>query len=95
MVATLPTAKVHQTPERRNYLYATALIEPPELEYRMFFTVRRAPVEARHHLDLFVESAYAVEIGDPKARLKRPNTVRFQVLALKTYRNEPLRFAPR
>lgn len=94
MIGALPGARVHQTPERRNYLYFTALSELPGTEYQMFFTVKKARADASHHVELFVESAYSAAIGSG-ARVKRPNAIRFSVLALKTCRGEPIRFAPR
>jgi hypothetical protein len=93
MIAALPAATVHQTPERRNYLYCATLVEAG-VAYQMFFTLRKAGSAAPQHLELFVESAYAAEAGTP-ARLKRPNAIRFAVLAWKTYKGEAVRFAPR
>jgi len=98
MVAALPGATVHQTPERRNFLYCVTLPEPvqpgPEADgiYQMFFTLRKAAKASRQQLDLFVESAYA---GPGTVRVKRPNAIRFAVLAWKVYKGEAIRFAPR
>jgi IS30 family transposase len=94
MVAALPAATVHQTPERRNYLYYVTLAEPtdPDGLYQMFFTLRKAGRAGPQHLELFVESAYAAA---GTVRLKRPNAIRFAVLAWKIHKGEAIRFAPR
>jgi hypothetical protein len=96
MVAALPAATVHQTPERRNYLYCVTLPGPvesgPDGLYQMFFTLRKAAKASPQQLELFVESAYA---GPGTVRVKRPNAIRFTVLAWKVYKGEAIRFAPR
>jgi hypothetical protein len=92
MLDALPGATVHQTPERRNYLYCVTLAEPDASGlYQMFFTLRKAGT-GPHQLELFVESAYD---APGSARLKRPSAIRFTVLAWKVYKGEAIRFAPR
>ncbi len=93
IVRRLPDLKVHQTPEKRNYMYFSAVAELPDQEYRLFFHLKRADKSAKQHLELFVESAYPAMGGALKR--KRPGTIRFALLALKTYRGEPVRFAAR
>ena len=94
IIRALPTIKVHQTPEQRNYLYFCALTELEDEEYLVFFSMKRAHKGQDHHLELFVESAYPARTGAPPTR-KRPNAIRFAILALKVYKGEPVRFAAR
>ncbi len=93
MIAALPRAKVHQTQERRNYLYFTMLASLAGAEYQMFFTLKKA-YGRRYDLELFVESAYLVDDGLAR-KLKRPHAIRFAILVLKTHRAELVRFAAR
>ena len=91
IITSLPDKKVHQTPEARNYVYAV----PMEIEgqnYEVFFMLQKHKA-ADLDLRLTVESAYPVT-GPPIVR-KRPGAIRFRVLAYKTLRGEPVKFAPR
>jgi hypothetical protein len=94
LIRALPTAKVHQTPEQRNYLYFCVLAELAGEEYLVFFSMKKAHKGQDHHLELFVESAYPARAGATPSR-KRPNAIRFAILALKVYKGEPVRFAAR
>lgn len=90
-VSSLPGKRVFQTPEQRNYVYAV----PLELEgqvYEIFFQLQRYRAEGAD-LRLTVESAYPVENRSPTRR--RPQAIRFNVLAYKILGNRPVRFAPR
>jgi hypothetical protein len=88
----LPNSKVHQTSQSRNYVY----VVPLEIEgnpYEIYFMLQRAARDDAADLRLTVESAYR---GDGPLNLrKRPNTIRFAVLAHKVLTNQPVRFAPR
>jgi hypothetical protein len=92
LVAELPTAKVHQTPEKRNYVYSARVETDGGTIYEMYFSLKKASDQILD-LELFVESAYPVETASP--RLKRPHAIRFKVLALKVFENKPVRFAAR
>lgn len=94
IIGTLPKVKVHQTPERRNYLYFSTLTELVGMEYLTFFRLKKAQREHKHHLELFVESAYPSATGTMSAR-RRPHAIRFSILALKVYKGEAVRFAAR
>jgi hypothetical protein len=88
LLAALPTAKVWQSAQERNYLHFSTTLGPAE--YRVFFHLRRAAAGAGHDLALFVESAYALEAADPATRGK--GQIRFPILARKTYLGEAVRF---
>jgi hypothetical protein len=90
LLRTLPGKKVFQTTVNRNYLYAVTL--PVEgVIYEIYFMLKRDDEEC--DLRLIVESAYPV--AAPSAMRKRPNQIRFNVLAYKILRNETVRFSPR
>jgi hypothetical protein len=92
MIANLPDAKVHQTPERRNYVYyAAATVEDGRL-LQMFFRLSRADGTAKQDLERFVKSAY---LGNGMAKRRRPSAIRFRILAFKVLRGEKAEFAPR
>ena len=91
-LARLPSGKVHQTAEQRNYVYATTIESDHGELYEIYFTLKKAGGELGD-LNLFVESAYPVDVAT--ARPKRPRAIRFKVLALKIFRNEAVRFAAR
>ena len=88
LLAALPSAKVWQSAQERNYLHFSTTLGPAE--YRVFFHLRRAPAGADHDLALFVESAYALEVADPATRGR--GQIRFPILARKTYLGEAVRF---
>lgn len=91
LITQLPTRKVQQTSVARNYVYSV----PIEFEgtiYQIFFMLQRQK-QAGLDLRLTVESAYPVLQGAQLRR--RPNTIRFSVLAFKTLRGDQIRFAPR
>ncbi len=60
--------------------------------YEIYFMLQRASGGSTD-LRLTVESAYPVVAASPVP--KRPNKIRFAVLALKVFRREPVRFAVR
>ena len=95
MVALLPAAKVHQTPERRNYVYYGEAPLDDGRALQMFFRLSRAGGRAQElgcDLDMFVESAY---VADELVKRKRPSSIRFLLLAYKVLRGEEVRFAAR
>jgi len=92
IIKSLPTMKVYQTPEQRNYLYFSALAELAGMEYQVFFSLKKAGRKHGHHLELFVESAYSAETVNRK---RRPHSIRFAILAMKVYKGERVRFAAR
>lgn len=92
IVARLPDARVYQTAERRNYVYAVPL-ETEDGLYEMYFMLQRVERRQGTDLRLTVESAYPVNAPTPRPR--RPNSIRFVVLARKVFLRQPVRFAPR
>jgi hypothetical protein len=90
IIRALPMVKVHQTPENRNYVYYSTLTELAGMEYRTFFSLNKAR-NRKHHLELFVESAYPSPTGTMPMRRR----IRFSLLALKVYEGRPVRFAAR
>ena len=91
MVASLPTAKVEFTPEKRNYRYALKGSLENGQEYALFFGLKRSTA-AEHDLHMTVESAYAVPAG---SRDRPPGEMRFGVLALKVLRGDVIKTPPR
>lgn len=92
IVKTLATRRVHQTTVQRNYVFIVPL-NVNNLLYEIYFMLQRALSDDKADLRLTVESAYPVAVTTPVP--KRPNAIRFRVLAYKTLRNERIRFAPR
>lgn len=88
----LPGQKVFQTAERRNFVYAVTLQMTNQL-YEIFFMLQRAEKAEGMDLRLTVESAYPVNAQSPLP--KRPQAIRFGILALKTFRRQEVRFAAR
>ncbi len=89
LITELPTKRVHQTSQSRNYVYVVPL-EVRGNRYEIYFMLQRAaPADAADP----VESAYRND-GPPSLR-KRPNAIRFVVLAHKVLMNQRVRFAPR
>lgn len=91
IVRSFPGVKVHQTAQARNYVYA-APVETIDGVYCVFFMLQRNRTDGAD-LRLTVESAYPV--SGAMARRKRPNTIRFSVLALKIFKRQPVRFSSR
>lgn len=92
IVDRFPDEKVYQTSSRRNYVFAV----PLEIErqiYEVYFMLQRAETASMVDLRLTIESAYPVDAPTP--RPKRPNAIRFKVLARKVLRRERIHFAPR
>lgn len=92
LIEKLPSQKVHQTTQTRNYVYVVPLKVKDQV-YEIYFMLQRAQAEDKADLRLTVESAYPVEA--PPALPKRPASIRFIVLAHKVLTNQPVRFAPR
>lgn len=92
LVGQLPTRRVHQTAQARNYVYVVPLAVAGNT-YEIYFMLQRAQPGDAADLRLTVESAYAVE--GPVVLPKRPNSIRFHVLAHKVLTNSPVRFAAR
>ncbi|NEW92304.1 hypothetical protein [Rhodopseudomonas sp. BR0M22] len=92
LIEALPRSKVHQTSQRRNYVYVVRL-ELEKRPYEIYFMLQRAANNAEADLRLMVESAYLAEAGSNVSR--RPNSIRFMILAYKILANQPVRFAPR
>ncbi|PZA10696.1 hypothetical protein DNX69_15195 [Rhodopseudomonas palustris] len=88
----LPSSKVHQTSQRRNYVYVVRL-ELERRPYEIYFMLQRAANNAEADLRLTVESAHLAETRSNVSR--RPNSIRFVILAYKILANQPVRFAPR
>ena len=88
----LPKARVFQTPEARNYVYVVSLTVSNQL-YEIYFMLQRAQHEDKADLRLTVESAYPDE-KRPITK-KRPNAIRFLVLAQKTLMRQEIKFAAR
>jgi hypothetical protein len=88
IVTRLPREKVYQTTQQRNYVYSVPL-DIDGQAYEVFFSLR---VE-KGSLRMMIESAYPVEAPSP--RPKRPNSIRFRILAYKTLCGEQVRFAAR
>lgn len=87
----LPEAKVIQTPHQRNYVYSVP-IDIEDQKYHIYFQIVRKR-EGGTDLALIVESAYP---ASPTVQVpRRPNNIRFRVLASKIFRGLPVRFAPR
>lgn len=89
IIHALPTQKVYQTWERRNYVAYEVLVELSAGEvYRVFLNLRKAGQRSAQrgcNLDLFVESAY------PAGRLPGTSTVRFITLCHNTLNGIPVR----
>jgi hypothetical protein len=91
IVNALPDSKVHQTPEFRNYVYYGQAPLGDGRALQMFFRIKRSK-RPGYDLDVVIESAY---VANELASRKRPNAIRFRILALKVLRGEKIRFAPR
>ena len=91
LVSAMPSKKVHQTGQSRNYVFVVPL-EVEKQHYEIYFMLQRAAKDDAADLRLTIESAYAN--GGHNVR-KRPRTIRFAVLAHKVLTNQVVRFAPR
>lgn len=92
LIAELPKSRVHQTSQSRNYVYVVAL-KIEEKPYEIYFMLQRSARGAASDLRLTIESAYIDDEGSNVR--KRPNRIRFMVLAHKVLTNQPVKFAPR
>jgi hypothetical protein len=67
-----PSARVHETAARRNWMYA-ATVEAPTIgtRYQIFFELRRTVPERRRlqDLDMVVESAYPADPSRPEPNI--------------------------
>lgn len=92
LIPELPNSKVHQTSQSRNYVYVVPL-EIGGNPYEIYFMLQCAARDDAADLRLTVESAYRSD--RPSNIRKRPNTIRFTVLAHKVFTNQRVRFPPR
>jgi hypothetical protein len=92
LLSALPSSKVHQTSQQRNYVYVVPL-EVEGKPYEIYFMLQRAAPGAPADLRLTVESAYVDDDGSNFRR--RPNKIRFVILAQKILANQPVKFAAR
>jgi hypothetical protein len=92
LIASLPTRRVFQTAERRNYVFSVPILTAGQI-YQVFFMVQRAEQTPSVDLKLTVESAYPVVIAPVLPN--RPGAIRFKVLAYKVLRREQISFAAR
>lgn len=93
MIASLPQVKVHQTSAQRNYVFSAPIAFASGLIYEVYFMLQSVSDDPATDLRLTVESAYPVT--SPSAIRKRPNTIRFPVLATKIFLGQPVKFAAR
>jgi len=92
IVRSIPNNRVYQTAQQRNYVYAIPLDIKGQI-YEVFFMLQNAERVAGIDLRMTIESAYPVNAPLPLP--KRPNAIRFTILAYKVLRREPVRFAAR
>jgi hypothetical protein len=92
LIKALPKCRVHQTAQLRNYVYVVPL-EIEDRPYEIYFMLQRAASDSHADLRLTVESAY-IDYDGSNIR-KRPNKIRFVILAHKILTNQQIRFAPR
>jgi hypothetical protein len=92
LIKALPNYRVHQTSQSRNYVYIVPL-RIKNKPYEIYFMLQRAAPDSPADLRLTIESAY-VDDGESNIR-KRPNKIRFIILAHKVLTNQRVRFAPR
>jgi hypothetical protein len=88
----LPSEKVYQTAQLRNYVFGASVNLAGQI-YEVYLMLQRAENVPDMDLRMTIESAYLVDVPTP--RPKRPNTIRFKVLAYKVLRREPVRFTVR
>ena len=58
IMAGLPTARVFQTWEKRNYVYLAIETPSPDDPYHIFFELNKVGGKRNRHIELRVESAY-------------------------------------
>lgn len=87
VINTLPGSKVQQTFEKRNYVHFDTAALPAT--YATYFSLKRSRKPGADLL-LMVESAYCIEKPKPTK-----GTVRFRVLAAKTFQGQKLEFRGR
>jgi len=92
IITLLPGEKVYQTAQERNFVFAASL-DIEGKDYEVFFMLQRAEKVPDMDLRMTIESAYPVDV--PSSRPRRPNSIRFKVLAHKVLLRKPVRFAPR
>jgi len=90
----LPTARVFQTWEKRNYVFLAVEMPQRDDRYHLFFEVKKISRKRDKHIELRVESAYRNE-NSPYAPPNRPNNVRFPILIQSIFMGRPLAFASR
>lgn len=93
LIGDLPKTRVNFTSEPRNYVYAASVPHPDpaseNVSYGVFFQLKRVDGASAIHLDLTVVSAYSADDRTIGVR-KRPEHIRFLVLAGKIYRRQPV-----
>lgn len=94
VLAGLPTAKVFQTWEKRNYVYLAIETPAPDDPYHIFFELMKAGGKRNRHIELRVESAYR-KSESSYAPPNRPNAIRFAMLVHNIFLGRPVSFAPR
>ncbi|EYD74717.1 hypothetical protein Rumeso_03670 [Rubellimicrobium mesophilum DSM 19309] len=94
LVRSLPDCKVHQTWEKRNYVYLAIESPAPDQLLHLFFEVRKNGGKRNRHVLMTVESAHrkSPSTYTPPAK---PNSIRFQMLIQNIYLERPVQFAPR
>lgn len=92
LIKELPSKRVHQTSQQRNYVYVVPL-EVQGRPYEIYLMLQRASSDSNADLRLTIESAYLNQ-GASNTR-RRPNSIRFIILAQKVFFKQTVRFAPR
>jgi hypothetical protein len=92
LISSLPNYRVHQTSQSRNYVFIVPL-RIQNRPYEIYFMLQRAAANSEADLRLTIESAYIDDDGSNVR--KRPNKIRFVVLAQKILTNQLVRFAAR
>ena len=94
IITRLPTARVYQTWEKRNYVFLA--VETPQRDdrYHLFFSIKKVGSKRNKHIEMWIESAYRQE-NSRYAPPHRPNPVRFKVLIQNVFMERSLNFAPR
>lgn len=93
-ILSLPSGKVFQTWEQRNYVFLVIEDAATASSYHVFFEMQKAGGKRNRHVALRVESAYRM---DPSSYTPptRPNSIRFPMLVQNIFLGRPVTFAPR
>lgn len=90
MIRGLPTAKVTQSRQDRNYIYVVTLEDGAGNHYPMFFKIEKERSRL-HDLKLVVESAYTCTAEDMKRKLEGGRSVAFAILCANLFENRQAR----